>query len=84
MPVPHYTSTCINILEEMIKRFMSDTKTVIGPQREMISQIVGLRMEKFHGMKHYPHLIRKFGSPLYFFVRHLESFLKDKLKRVTQ
>ena len=46
-----YTSTCIDILEERVKRFMSVTKIMIGPQREMISQI-GLRMEKFHGMKH--------------------------------
>ena len=47
----------------------------------MISQI-GLRiMAKFHGMKHYPNLIRKFGSPLNFFCGYLESFLKEKLKR---
>ena len=59
---------------------MSVTKIMIGPQWEMISQI-GLRMAKFHGMKHYPHLIRKFGSPLNFFGGYLESFLKDKLKR---
>ncbi len=38
-------------------------------------------MAKFHGMKHYPHLIRKFGSPLNFFGGYLESFSKDKLKR---
>ena len=38
-------------------------------------------MAKFHGMKHYPHLIRKIGSPLNFFGRYLESSLKDKLKR---
>ena len=56
--IPQYTSTCIDILEERVKRFMSVTKIMIGPQREMISQI-GLRMAKFHGMKHYPHLIRK-------------------------
>ena len=77
--IPQYTSTCIDILEERVKRFMSVTKIMIGPQREMISQI-GLRMAKFHGMKHYPHLIRKFGSPLNFFGGYLESFLKDKLK----
>lgn len=81
--IPQYTSTCIDILEERVKRFMSVTKIMIGPQREMISQI-GLRMAKFHGMKHYPHLIRKFGSPLNFFGGYLESFLKDKLKRATQ
>jgi len=78
--IPQYTSTCIDILEERVKRFMSVTKIMIGPQWEMISQI-GLRMAKFHGMKHYPHLIRKFGSPLNFFGGYLESFLKDKLKR---
>ena len=52
---------------------MSVTKIMIDPQREMISQI-GLQMAKFHGMKHYPHLIRKFGSPLNFFGGYLESF----------
>jgi hypothetical protein len=62
---------------------MSVTKIIIGPQREMISQI-GLRMAKFHGMNHYPYLTSKFGSPLNFFGGYLESFLKDKLKRVTQ
>ena len=62
--IPQYTSTCIHILEERVKRFMSVTKIMIGPQtREMISQI-GLRMANSHGMKHYPHLIRKLGSPL--------------------
>ena len=61
--IPQYTSTCIDFLEERVKKFMSVTKIMIlGPQREMISQI-GLRMANFHGMKHYPHLIRKFGSP---------------------
>ena len=57
--IPQYTSTCIDILEVRVKRFMSVTKIMIGPQREMISQI-GLGIAKFHGMKHYPHLIRKF------------------------
>jgi hypothetical protein len=75
-----YTSTCIDILEEWVKRFMSVTKIMIGPQREMIFQI-GLWMAKFHGMKHYPHLIRNFGFPLNFFGEYLESFLKDRLKR---
>ena len=66
-------------LKERINRFMSVTKTLVGPQREMPSQI-GLRMAKFHGIKHYPNLIRKFGTPLNFFGGFLESFLKDKLK----
>ena len=58
--IPQYMSTCIDILDERVKRFMSVTKIMIGPQREMISQI-GLQMDgKFHGMKHYPHLIRNF------------------------
>ena len=64
--LPQYTETCVMTLKERINRFMSVTKTLVGPQREMPSQI-GLRMAKFHGMKHYPHLIRKFGSPLNFF-----------------
>ena len=32
-------------------------------------------------MKHYPHLFRKFGSPLNFFGGYLEYFLKEKLNR---
>jgi len=48
--IPQYTSTCIDILEERVKRFMSVTKIMIGPQWEMISQI-GLPMAKFLGMK---------------------------------
>ena len=43
--IPQYTLTCIDILEERVKRFMSVTKIMIGPQWEMISQI-GLRMAK--------------------------------------
>ena len=58
---------------------MSVTKTLVGPQREMASQI-GLRIAKFYGMKYYLHLIQKFGSPLDFFGGYLKSFLKDKLK----
>ena len=39
-------------------------------------------MAKFHGMKHYPHMIRMFGSPLNLFGGYyLEPLLKDKLKR---
>jgi hypothetical protein len=37
--IPQYTSTCKDILEERVKRFMSVTKIMIGPQREMISKI---------------------------------------------
>ena len=40
-----YKSTCIDILEERGKRFMSVSKIgMIGPQREMISQI-GIQMD---------------------------------------
>ena len=77
--IPQYTSTCIDTLEERVKRFMSVTKIMIGPD---ISN--WLTNGEFHGMKHCPHLIWKFGSPLNFFGGYLESFLKDKLKRVTQ
>ena len=82
--IPQYTSTYFDIIEERVKRVMLVTKIMIGPQREMISQIGLLRRAKFHGKKHYPHLIRKFGSPLNFFGEYLESFLKYKLKRATQ
>ena len=37
--IPQYTSKCIDILDERVKRFMSVTKIMIGPQQEMISQI---------------------------------------------
>ena len=36
---PQYTSTCIDLLETRVKRFMSVTKIRIGPHQEMISQI---------------------------------------------
>ena len=81
--IPQNTSTCIDILEERVKRFLSVTKIMIGPQQEIIPQI-GFRMAKLHEMKHYPHLIRKFSSPLNFFGGYLESFLKDKLKRLSK
>ena len=56
---------------------MSVTKTLVGPQREMASQI-GLRMAKFHCIKHYPHLIQKFGSPLNFFGGYLEGIFFER------
>jgi hypothetical protein len=77
--IPWYKLTCIDILEERVKRIMSVTKIMIGPQREMITQI-GLRMATFHGIEHYPYIIKKFGLPLNFFGGYLEPFLKDKLE----
>ena len=34
--IPQYTEICVIPLKERIKRFMSVTKTLVGPQREMI------------------------------------------------
>jgi hypothetical protein len=57
------------------------TKTVTGEQRELASS-VAYHIPEFHGMRiHYPHLIKKFGTPINFFDGFLESFLKEKLKR---
>ena len=76
--LPQYTESCVITLKERINRFMSVTKTRMdGPQREIVSQI-GLRMAKFHGMKHYPHSIQKFGSPLYFFGGYLEGIFFER------
>jgi len=56
------------------------TKAITCEQRELVSS-VAYRIPKFHGMTHYPHLIKKFGTPINFFGGFLESFLKEKLKR---
>ena len=56
------------------------TKAITGEQRELVSS-VEYHIPKFHGMTHYPHLIKKFGTPINFFGGFLESFLKEKLKR---
>ena len=75
--LPQYTETCVITLKERINRFMSVTMTLVGPQWEMASQI-GLKMAKFHGMKHYPHFIQKFGSPLNFFGGYLEGIFFER------
>ena len=70
-----YTEECINI-----RRNLAMTKAITGEQRELVSS-VAYCIPKFHGMTHYPHLIKKFGTPINFFGGFLESFLKEKLKR---
>ena len=66
---PIFSSDCIEILETRIQRFLQVTRLVIGDQREFASK-AGLRIAKFHGMQHYPQMIRKFGMPLNFWGGH--------------
>jgi hypothetical protein len=76
---PIFSSECIEILETRIQRFLHVSRLMIGDQREFASK-AGLRIAKFHGMLHYPQMIKKFGTPLNFWGGALESFLKTKLK----
>jgi hypothetical protein len=62
---PIFSSECIEILETRIQRFLQVTRVMIGDQREFAS-LAGLRLAKFHGMLHYPQMIKKFGTPLNF------------------
>ena len=75
-----YTEECIDILDKKIRRYLAGTKALTGEQRELVSS-VAYRIPKFHGMTHYPHLIKNFGTPINFFGGFLESFLNEKLKR---
>ena len=76
----YFTVPCVTILAKRITRFMTVIKTLIGEQREYESS-TGLRMAKFHGLKHFPDQIKKFGAAINSFGGTLESFLKWKLKR---
>jgi len=75
-----YTEECIDILDKRIRRYLAMTKAITGDQHELVSS-VAYRKPKFHGMTHYPLLIKRFGAPINFFGGFLESFLKEKLKR---
>ena len=75
-----YTEECIDILDKRIRRHHAVAKAITGEQRELVSS-VAYSIPKFHGMTHYPHLIKKFGTAINFFGGFLESFLKEKLKR---
>ena len=75
-----YTEECIDILDKKIRRYLAGTKAITGEQRELVSS-VEYHIPKFHGMTHYPHLIKKFGTRINFFSGFLESFLNEKLKR---
>ena len=78
-----YTAGCLSILSEHTVWFwfLTVTKALIGDQLKH-SLSAGLRLVKFHGLLHYVDEIKKFGSPLRYFVADfLESFLKDKLKK---
>ena len=75
-----YTEECIDILDKRIRRYLAVMKAITGEQRELVSS-VAYRIPKFHGMTHYPHLIKKFGTRINFFSGFLESFLNEKLKR---
>ena len=45
---------------------------------------VGLKLTKFHSLLYMGFFIQEYGSPLKFFDRHLEEFLKHFVKNCTQ
>lgn len=77
-----YTEGELEELEEKINKYLKLFRDVVGPQREVMSKC-GLRISKFHGLKHIPFYIRRFGSANNFFGGHLEAALKVVVKQQT-
>ena len=81
-----YTANCLSILilTECTAWFwfLTVTRALIGDQYKY-SSLAGLWLVKFHGLLHYVDQIKKFGSPLRYYLAadFLESFLKDNLKK---
>lgn len=76
------TETQLHAMSRKISVFMSYYSWVVGPMREFLSKS-GLRISKFHGLKHFPHYIRRYGNAYNFFGGYWESHLKCLLKANT-
>ena len=73
----------VNSLSKKLTKFLELFQSTVGPWREMMSNS-GLRLVKFHAMKHFPRQIRNYGSPHNFSGVYLESALKQLVKQPTK
>ena len=73
----------VNSLLKKLTKYLEFFQRVTGPWREMMSNS-GLRLVKFHAMKHFPRQIRNYGSPHNFSGVYLESALKQLVKQPTK
>jgi hypothetical protein len=78
-----YTDEQLNELDRKITLYMKFYRSLVGPQRELISKC-GLRLSKFHALTKSVKQIRKFGSADNFFGGFLESALKSIVKNPTK
>ena len=79
----YYFESELVTLEKRIEQYLTLLKQIAGPQRELQSRC-GWRISKFHGLKHFPRNIRKYGSTRNFFGGYLEATLKILLKKPTK
>lgn len=71
----------INNLQRKIKDYLTIYKKVVG-SLPIMKSTVGLKLSKFHSLRHIDLFIRDYGAPLNFFEGYLEEFLKIVVNKI--
>jgi hypothetical protein len=74
---PTKTETQLCELEHKIKKYQELYRSLVGPQREMMSK-TGIHIVKFHCMSHFPKQYREFGSTFNYFGGFFNPALKPR------
>ena len=74
-----YEKKKMSTLTKICEKYLEMYKKVVGPQREMISG-QGLRITKFHALKHFPFYIKRYGNTHNFCGIYSEKNLKHIVK----
>ena len=74
-----YERNKMSTLTEIFEIYLDSYKKIVGPQREMASS-QGLRITKFHALKHFPFYIERYGNTHNFCGIYSEKNLKHIVK----
>ena len=80
LTLPSYCEKDLQMLDKRISIFLQFYAEVVGPVRECQSKS-GLRITKFHCLRHFPQYIRMYGNTYNFFGGFCEALLKDLVKK---
>lgn len=78
-----YSEQDVKSISVKLTKYLELFQSTVGPWREVMSSS-GLRLVKFHAMKHFPRQIRNYGTPHNFSGVYLESALKQLVKQPTK
>jgi hypothetical protein len=79
----NYSELEVKSISVKLTKYLELFQSTVGPWRELMSSC-GLRLVKFHAMKHFPRQIRNYGTPHNFSGVYLESALKQLVKQPTK